>query len=185
MPESFPTLAEAMIGTAGRILLALIFLQAGVQKLRHLDVFEGVVLNYRVLPRASARSFAVTIPFLELALAAALLAGASPWAELAAAVLLSLFAAAMAVNVLRGRTDIDCGCFQSSLRQLISWWTVGRNVVLAIVALLAAASPVISLPLVGVVQACAAGLVGFALYGALNTLDSVRVRTAVLNLESA
>jgi uncharacterized membrane protein YphA (DoxX/SURF4 family) len=185
MTEPFLILTAAMTGAAGRILLALIFLQAGVQKLRHLEEFQGVVLNYRIVPRASARSFAVATPFLEMGLAAALMIGISPLAELAAAALLSVFAAAMTVNVLRGRTEIDCGCFQSSLRQLISWWTVARNLVLTAVALLAAASPSISLPFVGLLQAALAGLVGFALYGALNTLDAARIRTATLNFEGA
>jgi hypothetical protein len=37
----------------------------------------------------------------------------------------------MAVNLARGRSDIDCGCFIGLLRQRISWALVARNLVLA------------------------------------------------------
>ncbi len=48
---------------------------------------------------------------------------------------LILFAAAMAINLRRGRASIDCGCFGSRLRQGISAWMVVRNLSLALLAL--------------------------------------------------
>ena len=45
--------------------------------------------------------------------------------------LLLIFAAALAVNVLRGRTWIDCGCFRNGLKQTVSWLLVARNIGLA------------------------------------------------------
>ena len=45
--------------------------------------------------------------------------------------LLVLFAAAMAINLGRGRSDIDCGCFIGVQKQRISWALVVRNLVLA------------------------------------------------------
>jgi hypothetical protein len=53
----------------------------------------------------------------------------------AAAAQLILFAAAIAINLRRGRSSIDCGCFSSRLRQRISAWMVARNLVLALLAL--------------------------------------------------
>ena len=47
------------------------------------------------------------------------------------AILLLLFAAAMAVNLRRGRADIDCGCALGLLKERISWPLVARNLVLA------------------------------------------------------
>jgi len=55
-----------------------------------------------------------------------------------AALLLLLFAAAMAANLLRGRSDIDCGCAIGRLRERIGWPLVTRNLLLAVVALLLA-----------------------------------------------
>jgi hypothetical protein len=38
----------------------------------------------------------------------------------------------MAINIRRGRRHIDCGCFQSALKQTLSWILVARNGVLAL-----------------------------------------------------
>ncbi|HRO15442.1 MAG TPA: MauE/DoxX family redox-associated membrane protein, partial [Paracoccus sp. (in: a-proteobacteria)] len=72
----------------------------------------------------------------ELAVAAGLMVRplAVPAAGMAAA-LLAVFAAALAVNVLRGRTWIDCGCFRNGLKQTVSWLLVARNIGLAAAAL--------------------------------------------------
>ena len=58
---------------------------------------------------------------------AAVGAVASPGLALVAMALLALFAAAMAINIRRGRDHIDCGCGQSFLRQTLSWMLVARN----------------------------------------------------------
>jgi uncharacterized membrane protein YphA (DoxX/SURF4 family) len=186
MPSEWIPLAAGMAALAVRVLLGLIFLQAGVQKARHLAEFNGVVLNYRILPRRLAPVVSALLPAVEIGVAVALFAGVTPWAEAAAAVLLGVFAWAMAVNVKRGRRDIDCGCFQSTLRQVIGWSTVVRNLGLIALVGAAAAAPAQSLPIAGVAQALAAGLVLFVLYGALNTLDAVRApRTAFSDLQDA
>jgi hypothetical protein len=38
----------------------------------------------------------------------------------------------MGINLKRGRQHIDCGCFQSALKQTLSWTLVVRNGVLAL-----------------------------------------------------
>jgi hypothetical protein len=50
-------------------------------------------------------------------------------AGVAAACLLLLYAGAMAVNLLRGRSRLDCGC--GSEPEPVSWFLVLRNVVFA------------------------------------------------------
>ena len=95
--------------------------------------FQGVVANYRLLPDAMVAPAAHLIPPVELLLGATLLLGlAFPGPELGAAALLLLFALAMGINLRRGRRHIDCGCFQSALKQTLSWTLVMRNVVLAL-----------------------------------------------------
>jgi hypothetical protein len=116
------------VTVAIRTLVALVFLSAAVGKFRHWAVLQGVVANYRLLPNSFVAPFAYFLPPFEALLGAALLFGVlSPWAELAAAVLLMLFALAMSINLLRGRRHIDCGCFQSALKQSLSWNLVIRN----------------------------------------------------------
>jgi hypothetical protein len=114
------------------LLLAGILATAAVSKLIAPGAFAGVVRNYRLLPEKLAGLFAAALPVVELAVASALLVPASrPMAALAAAALLLLFAAAMAINLRRGRHDIDCGCFVGLMRQRIDWALVHRNLVLA------------------------------------------------------
>jgi hypothetical protein len=48
--------------------------------------------------------------------------------------LLVLFTGAIGINLMRGRTDIDCGCFGPALRQQLSGWLLLRNLFLMILA---------------------------------------------------
>jgi uncharacterized membrane protein len=121
-------IAEAFTVT----LLAVMFFVAGVSKLRALDTFEGVVHNFRLLPDALVRPVACVLPVIELAVAAALILPASRfYGACAAAALLALFTVAVAINLVRGRREIDCGSFSSDLKQKLSWWIVARNLALA------------------------------------------------------
>ena len=114
------------------LLLAVVFGAAALAKLRELDVFGGVVEQYRLLPAVLVGPFVRILPIVELGAALALLLPATR--ALAAATLIGLlvlFAAAMAINLARGRSDIDCGCFIGVQKQRISWALVVRNLVLA------------------------------------------------------
>jgi uncharacterized membrane protein YphA (DoxX/SURF4 family) len=120
-----------VIGLAARICLAIVFVTAAIGKLRHLAIFEGVVANYRILPRVAVKPAALALPWAELAVGASLLApGLGPTPCIAAVALLAAFAGAMAVNLVRGRAHIDCGCHRTELRQTLRWSLVVRNLVL-------------------------------------------------------
>jgi uncharacterized membrane protein YphA (DoxX/SURF4 family) len=124
-----PALPEVTV--AIRALVALIFLAAALGKMRHWTVFPGVLANYGLLPDTLVAPVADLLPPVEALVGLLLLPGlAAPWPEIGAAVLLLIFAAAMAINLMRGRRDIDCGCFQSALKQHLTWTLVIRNVVL-------------------------------------------------------
>jgi uncharacterized membrane protein YphA (DoxX/SURF4 family) len=125
--------------TAVRIATALIFLTAALGKMRRWSAFEGVLANYRLLPEALNRPAAWLLPPAEILLALALALGL-PDAEIAASGLLSVFAAAMAINLMRGRRYIDCGCFDASLRQTLRWPLVVRNIALSVLLMVAARS---------------------------------------------
>jgi hypothetical protein len=113
--------------------VGLIFLTAGVSKFRHRALLPGVVANYRLLPPSLVAPVAAILPIAEILIGAALIAGIAPVAlpVVLAMLLLGLFAAAMAINIARGRTQIDCGCGRSQLRHPIGWGLVARNMVLA------------------------------------------------------
>jgi len=162
------------ISFAIRALIGLVFLTAAWGKSRHRLEFQGVVANYRLLPDALVAPFALALPPLEAVVGLLLPVGVfSPWTEAAAALLLALFAAAMAVNIRRGRTDIDCGCFQSALKQTLSWTLVARNAGLVLL-LGVAALPAPQVPVWGLAEGLLGGAVAFVLLQSLNVLWSVR-----------
>lgn len=129
-------LIEPALTWALRTFLALLFVTAGLSKLQNLEEFYGVVRNFRLLPDGPSRAVAYSLPILEIAVAAGLLAssGTVP-AAVTAALLLAGFAVAIAINVARGRTYIDCGCMRQGMKQPVSWLLVLRNGVLAGLAL--------------------------------------------------
>jgi hypothetical protein len=116
--------------------LAALFAASTLHKLQALSEWPGIVRNYRLLPDALG-GFAAWLILCAGALTAAALA-LEPTRRLgamAAAIQLALFGAAMWINIRRGRTSIDCGCFGSQLKAGISHWMVVRNALLALVAL--------------------------------------------------
>lgn len=121
----------SVIGLAGALGVGMIFAHAGLGKVRHRDVMAGIVANYRILPEPLVLPVATMLPFVELMLGLALLAGGQRMAVLPAAALLLVFAGAMAINIRRGRGHIDCGCGRSQLRQPLGWPLVWRNLGLA------------------------------------------------------
>jgi len=126
---------RAMIDPAIGALLAgafaLLFIGAALQKLRSPERFAELFRAYRVVPDGVAR-LSWLVPVLELTTGAGLLAGGSRAGACAvgAALLLS-YAAAMAINLQRGRRDLACGCGAPGERRAIAEWMVWRNLLLA------------------------------------------------------
>ena len=126
---------RAMIDPAIGALLAgafaLLFVSAALQKLRSPERFAELFRAYRVLPEGVAR-LSWLVPLLELTTGVALLAGSSRAGGCAmGAVLLLGYAAAMAINLQRGRRDLACGCGAPDERRAIAEWMVWRNLLLA------------------------------------------------------
>jgi hypothetical protein len=127
-----------------RTALALLFLVAAAHKLRDLAVFRATFAEYRILPDALSG----LVPFVELTVAVLLLVPAGgALGEVGAAALLLVYAAAVGVNLARGRRHIDCGCAGPRARRPIGGGIVVRNVLLAAAALMAL-GPVEPRPLV-------------------------------------
>jgi len=164
---------------AARVLGALVFGMAVFGKLRHRDEFVGVVANYRLLPEAVAAPAAWLIIALESLVALSLASGLVPMVGAVLAVaLLCGFAIAMTINLARGRKEIDCGCFQSALRQRLSVALVVRNLVL-IATLLplvesAFAERAQSLSLLQAVDGIGGGAVLFVLYQVFGQVLALR-----------
>ncbi len=111
--------------------LALLFGAAAWHKVSDRVRFRAVVDAYDLLPSWLASPAARLLPALEASVAVALLYPPSRHAAAIVAVpLLSVYTAAIFVNIVRGRREIDCGCFTASSRVPLSNWLVLRNVVL-------------------------------------------------------
>jgi Methylamine utilisation protein MauE len=163
----------AILALAGRVCVGLILVTAAAQKFGHWRILFGVISNYRLLPRMLVAPAAALLPPTELALGLLMLAGvAQGWTALGTVLLLAVFAAAMAINLRRGRAHIDCGCGQSFLAQSLSWTLVARNAVLAALLLpsLAAGDPMI---LSATLTGAGAGSAFFLLYLLLNVFSAL------------
>jgi hypothetical protein len=127
--------------------LAGLFGTAATHKLLAFREWPGVVRNYRLLPDDWVWPGAIALVTAEAFTAVVLLVPSARAAGGgAAAALLTMYAAALAINLRRGRTMIDCGCFAGRLRHGIAPWMVVRNLVLIVLAA-ALLVPVTSRPL--------------------------------------
>jgi uncharacterized membrane protein YphA (DoxX/SURF4 family) len=124
-------IAQAIV----RVGLAGLFLWTGVEKLGDPQAFAAAIANYRVLPDALAALAAVALPVLEVVVALGLVVPSyARGGAVLSALLLFLFAGAMAQSKLRG-IDLDCGCFGATQSSQVSWGKVAMNVALAILSL--------------------------------------------------
>jgi len=111
--------------------LALLFVAAALHKLRDLHAFRVALGDYELLPWPLTGLAAPGLVAAECSVTVALLSPwVRPWGFVAAALLLALYTAAVAVNLLRGRRAIDCGCFGPALRLELGPGLVARNALL-------------------------------------------------------
>ncbi len=119
---------------AARIVLGLVFLLYGLDKVLHPDDFARAIANYRLLPEALVNLVAVTLPWVEFACGLLLLAG--QWvrsAALVSAFLLAVFLTAVSITIARG-LDINCGCFHTNEGRKIGFKLLGEDLLLLVAA---------------------------------------------------
>ena len=116
------------------IAMGLLLASAAWHKARTFAVFAAVLADYRLLPPALVAPAARVLPLAETALAAGWLSGsARPFVAGLTAGLFAVYGTAIAVNLLRGRVHISCGCGlggTAGAGQLLSWGLVLRNALL-------------------------------------------------------
>ncbi|GAB4173062.1 MAG: hypothetical protein OHK0026_00070 [Rhodocyclaceae bacterium] len=168
-----PALA-AMLAAA----MSVIFLLAAWNKLRELATFEDALAAYRLLPAAWVPAFARLLPALEAIAGAGLLFASTRQAAAGlAAGLLLVVSGAVATNLARGLTDIECGCGSPGASLPLSAGLVARNAVLAL-ALAATAQQTTARALQWIDYVTVAGgtLALLGLYAACNQLLANRSR---------
>lgn len=126
-----------VIAHAAVAALAAVLWLGALDKLRHFSDFHAAVGAYRLLPGGLTWAFAALFVGAELAAGTLLLFDAWRAAGAIAAILLiGIASAAVAVNLVRGYTDIDCGCGGlAHFSPGLSWWMVVRNAGLLLLAL--------------------------------------------------
>ncbi len=121
-----------------RAAAACLFFGTAIPKLRDFGAFRMAVSGYALLPDSAVGAVAALLLAGEIAVGLCLLLPGSGNAPMfGAAALLSLYTAAIAINLARGRRSIDCGCSGPEVRRPLSGGLVARNVVLIAGVLLA------------------------------------------------
>ena len=94
-----------------RVATGLLFAVAALSKLGDLPAFAEQIHNFRFLPLFAENAVAMTLPWIELVAALALLLNVRPRAGAGvAAGLMAAFTLLVVVSMFRG-LDVECGCF--------------------------------------------------------------------------
>jgi uncharacterized membrane protein YphA (DoxX/SURF4 family) len=111
-----------------RIILALVFIYAGIEKISNPEDFAQAIANYKLLPISFVNLFALVLPWLELISGILLLFGvAVKENSFIITFLLAIFIIAISVSLFRG-LDISCGCFGTKLGTKVGLTKVLENV---------------------------------------------------------
>jgi uncharacterized membrane protein YphA (DoxX/SURF4 family) len=161
---------------------ALLFGGAAIHKLRDLRRFDEIFAAYGLLPLAARLRLSRAVPLLEVLVAVGLLLDVTrATAACVGIVLLLAYAAAITVNLLRGRRELACGCGGPDDRRPIAPWMVWRNILFAILL-----SPVMlpwSLRALGLTDMVTIGFGTAACALVYLCLDRLLVRTGRLSAE--
>ncbi|ROO29352.1 MauE/DoxX family redox-associated membrane protein [Salinisphaera orenii] len=153
-----------IVGLSLSLFLAVILLSAASHKLRARHRFARQIEDYALLPKWTIGAASRLLPIAEVLVALALLVPAlRPVGAIAAAVLLAVYTAAITINLIRGRRDIDCGCSGPGLERPLGVPLIVRNAVLlamaGLVALPASDAALHGFGLFLIVACVAAGLI--------------------------
>ena len=113
-----------------RVLLGLVFLVYGLDKISQPDVFARSIANYRLLPEVFINLMAVVLPWIEVLCGLLLIFG--QWIRSAALVsgfLLVVFVIAVSITLVRG-LDIHCGCFNTNAGRKVGMKLLGEDLLL-------------------------------------------------------
>ncbi|MBT3176858.1 MAG: DoxX family membrane protein [Desulfobacula sp.] len=112
-----------------RIILAIVFIYASIDKIVHPQSFAQAVFNHQILPEILINIIAIVLPWMELILGLCLLFNV--WmngVSVLTAVLMFIFMSAITFNLLRG-LDVGCGCFSSSTDESMDSLTLIRDMI--------------------------------------------------------
>ncbi|MBW2605506.1 MAG: DoxX family membrane protein [Deltaproteobacteria bacterium] len=107
-----------------RLILGVIFIYAGYDKILHPKAFAEVVYNYQILPDGLINVTAIFLPWLEMLMGVFLMVGFwMPGTIIWCNILLVVYIGALWFNLARG-LDVNCGCFSTTRGSSISIETI-------------------------------------------------------------
>lgn len=119
-----------------RVSLGLVFVYAGILKIRDPIAFAGSVAAYKLLPYFFNYLVAATIPWVELTCGLLLIFGYRVRAAAGITAAMNiLFIVLLASTIVRG-LDIDCGCFRQGGEKTSAWIAIMRDILFLSVALI-------------------------------------------------
>ena len=118
----------------GRILLAGIFLAAGIAKLREPWLQFAISINtFKIVPDSLLEPIARTLPWFEVVVGLAILSGIGlKWTSTLASIILAGFLSLLIRSLALG-LDVDCGCFGSG--EHLGPMTIARDSIMLILSL--------------------------------------------------
>ena len=129
---------DPAVNLIAALILSYVLVLAGLHKCRAPAEFAATLANYKILPENLTRQGVYLIPVAEIMTGVALLIPATAQlAAFSAGALLCIYIAAIGINLLRGRRNIDCGCGGPAQKQSISEWMIVRNALLVLLACIA------------------------------------------------
>lgn len=116
--------------TFARVFCGFVFVYASLDKLGEATLFAKLVNAYHILPATLVPLAAVVIPWVEFFTGLSLIAGYR-WrgSALVYCALMLGYTGGLSINMIRG-VEMMCGCFSLMDAQPVTWWTVGRDLVL-------------------------------------------------------
>jgi len=137
-------LSNQKLGLVLRLIVGGVFLYAGILKARSPEAFADSIAAFRILPLSFINLFALGLPVLEVVTGLLLATGFQLRIGAFSALFLSaLFVIALLSAGLRG-LNIDCGCFGAAARSGSLGIALGRDILLAAMALTVYRQAVIS-----------------------------------------
>jgi hypothetical protein len=160
--------------------LTLVFLVAGVSKLRNPASTASILRAFKLARGGLASALAWVLGIAEVAVALTI-ALTPPRVGGGVALATLLLMTAVLVRQLAAGRRLDCGCLGGGLPAVISWWTVARNALISIPAFLLLSTTATTFPpadaalpaaMIVSVETCALFLVAAAL--SMQSMVSVR-----------
>jgi len=119
-----------------RLVLALVFIYAGVEKISDPERFSQSISNYKLLPVMFVNFFAIVLPWIEVVAGLLLLFGIEVKENsFILSILLLVFISAIGISLARG-LNIECGCFGTSSGAMIGFNKLGENLIYLLIAFL-------------------------------------------------